>query len=162
MSTTPPASNAEFRARFARHFVFADPDVTDDQTKVMDSDIANAMNVALTVHNDELWDGTDEEKPAFLLLSAHFLALDLQAAGGLQAAGLGMGQASAGRGIVASRSVGNVSVNYQLPESLAGNPIFSQFMETNYGKMFLQMAVPRAIARVEVVGGWHESDTQGD
>src|SRR5262245_56887839 len=147
-----PASIADFKARFDRDFVF---DTTTDA--VRDVDITDALNDASSTFNDGLWASGTEIITAFLFLAAHNLVLNLQAAGGLFAVNLGRGVKSKGSGPISAKSVGSVSVNYALPESIVNDPQLSPYLRTEYGLRYLQMLTPRLVGNVVVVLG--ENDT---
>lgn len=159
MPATPPVTVEEFKSYFVRDFPYGPG--TD---KVMDADVDRALNEALSVFNAALW--TTEEKPvAFRYAAAHFLVRNIQAAGGLSGPGAaggpgggGSGASNQGRGPIASKSVGAVSLNYQLPPGLAESAILSQFLTTDYGIRYLQMAAPRLIGGVSVVQGPRDPD----
>ncbi|MDE2019617.1 MAG: DUF4054 domain-containing protein [Patescibacteria group bacterium] len=94
-----------------------------------------------------------EAQIGYLYLTAHLLTLSLQSAGGLGALPAYGGQGSSGGGVVQSKTVGSITVNYQLPDFVSKSPTLSQFMRTNYGQKYLQMWIPkRAGRRVMVVG----------
>ena len=152
MPTTYPATVADFKDWFSRDFVYG----TDSHAKVMDIDITKAQSQAWAVFNPTLWADAEEKKTAFLYAAAHFLALDLQAAGGLNALNASEGANSRGGGVMNSASVGGVSVGYHLPEKLANDMVLSQLMQTHYGQRYVQMLMPRLVGPAFVVGGENE------
>ena len=149
----PPAVS-DFKALFARDFVFGPA-----TSNVMDADIQNAINQTQIVFNPCLWDGTTalgtttEQNIAFLWLSAHFMSLAIQGAGGLSAINKGRGVLSQGGGATQSKGVGGVNVAYAISDDIKNSPILGQFMQTGYGQGYLQMLAPRLIANVAVVAG---------
>lgn len=151
---TPPASVANFKAQFQRDFTYG----TGYET-VKDSDIQNALNFTSSVFNPRLFDttvltgGTSEALLSYLYASAHFLVLNLQAAGGLAPGGRKQGAKSQGAGAVGSKSVGSVSLGYVWPESITNNPILFQFTRTAYGQQYLQILSTKLIGNVHVVLG---------
>lgn len=149
---TPPATVDEFKARFVRDFFY---DETPDA--VMDADITNALNDASLVFNPGLWGDALELKTAFLFISAHFLVLNIQAAGGLAGNNLGLGVESAGGGSVQSKTVGPVTINYAIAPAISENAILNQFMRTDYGQKYLQLLTPRLVGNVAVVGGFDDT-----
>lgn len=153
---TPPAVVADFKAQFTREFVYG---VTKD--KVMDADITRGLNEAMSVFNSGLWADDDERKTVFLYASAHFMVLNLQAAGGLFIQGLGLGVQSRGTGVIQSKSVGQVTIAYVLPESLTGDAILSGFMRTDFGLRYLQVLVPRLVGQCYTVEGFNENALLG-
>ncbi len=147
---TPPVDAADFKARFARDFIFD----ADTSVGVTDGDITNALNDATLIFNADLWAAGVELETAFLMLSAHFLALNIQAAGGI---GLAQGAQNAGGAAINSRSVGSVSVGYDLPEKWKNSSIAAPFLRTDYGMRYFQMAAPRLVGNVAIAAGWNDT-----
>src|ERR1700757_4358462 len=113
---TPPATIADFKARFKRGFKYSDgPD------GVMDADIQQGFDLAVTLFNPCLFDAT-EQKAVFLLAAAHFVVVGIQAAGGLSpqppaaagAAGAPGASADAtensGSGVIGSKTTEKVTI----------------------------------------------------
>lgn len=146
---TQPAVIADFKAQFNRDFPYG----TGLDT-VRDADITSAFNSADLIFNAALWSQT-EVKIAYLYVAAHVLFLNLQASGGLNLNG-GQGAEAYGGGNIQQKSVGQVSVSYQLPPSLADNALLNQFMQSRYGQFYLQLLVPRLVGGGYVVGGWRD------
>lgn len=151
---TQPASIADFKANFDRDFPFGEGMET-----VRDADITKALNMADMVFNVDLWTGTAEAKIAFLYAAAHFLVLNLQTSGGLSDQ-FQAGVDSNGGGVILNKSVGQVSVAYQLPDRLANDQILYQLQRTGYGQQYLQLVTPRLVGAGYAVGGWRESDLE--
>lgn len=146
-SPQPPVTITDFKTYYTREFVYGDgPD------RVMDIDITKALNQATFMFNKDLWDAT-EISIAFLTASAHFLVLNLQSAGGLSAVNRNQGQNSHGQGVIASKSVGQISVNYTVPDFAINVPALAQFMKTDFGQLYLQMLQPRLIGGVQTMSG---------
>lgn len=149
---TPPIDEDEFKAYFVRDFVYgATPDT------VMDADITKALAQGMMVFNPAIWADDDEKKLAFQWVAAHFLVIDIQAAGGLSADNLGLGVESQGGGTIQSKGVGGVNVSLALPSSIVESPILNQFMRTDYGQKYLQMLTPRLVGNGAVVAGWNDT-----
>ncbi len=144
-----PATVADFKARFVRDFRYGSGLET-----VRDADIQSALNEARSVFNPSLWT-TDETIPAYLYASAHFLVLNLQMAGGLGSSPKGAN--NHGGGATASKSVGQVSINYAIAERFQNDPILSQFLRTDYGQRYLQMASSRLVGPGSVVCGFNDT-----
>ena len=154
MSFTVPTP-AQFQAFFTREFPYGSgPDTVTQQ------DIQRAIDEAQTLFRSSLWNSSvpagyvnSEANIAYFYLSAHLLTLSLQNSGGLGAPGLSQGALSSGGGVVSSKTVGSVTVNYQLPEFVTKSPTLSQFMRTGFGQKYVQMLAPKIPgARVQVVG----------
>ena len=147
---TPPITPADFKARFARDFLFVD----DPTAGVVDGDITNAINDATLIFNPAMWSGSVELNTAFLMLTAHFLALNVQASGGI---GLQAGLENAGGGPIESKSVGPISVTMSFPERWKNSPVLSPFLRTDYGIRYAQMAAPRLAGNIGVVAGFNDA-----
>jgi len=145
---TPPVTLTEFKARFTRDFVYG---TTAD--KVMDADVTNALNDATLVFNEGLFADTLEIKTAFLFAAAHFLVLNVQAAGGLSAVNRGRGVKSRGGGAIQNKAVDGVSVGFAVSPFVTDSPILSQFLRTDYGQKYLALVTPRLVGNVAVVSG---------
>ncbi len=149
-----PPSVADFKAQFTREFVYGA-----SLDKVQDNDIQRAINEASIAFNPGLWDGatplgsTTELNIVYLYLSAHFMTLNIQGAGGLSSVNRGRGVKSAGGGTIQSKSVGSVSVTYVIPEDIQNSPILGQFMRTDFGQKYLTLLTPRLVGNVALVSG---------
>ena len=111
--------------------------------KVGDLDINHAFAEACTTFNTSLFGDDDQMVLAYLYLTAHYLVNDLNAGGA----------GSAGGGIVNSRSVGNVSESYTIPEWQVKSPIFSFYTKSSYGLKYLNMVMPRIKGNVVSIAG---------
>lgn len=141
-----PITVEDFKTRFDRDFLFG---TTIDT--VRDQDIEVAFSQGTMNFNEGLFD-SDEIEEAFSLISAHCLVKLVTAGGGLKSSA-GGGIKSSGSGAVASKSAGPLSVSYSLPGSLVNDPILSDLMTTGYGKMYLQILIPRLIGNVVSIKG---------
>ena len=151
----PPATVAQFKARFARDFKY-----TTGTEGVQDNDIASAFTDAVSLFNGKLWDttaqasGWSDQQNAFMLLAAHFLVVNIETAGGLTAEkDAGEGATNVGEGVVQSKSVGGVTESYAFPKYITEDAILSQFLRTQYGIRYAQMLAGRITAPGFVVLG---------
>ena len=144
---TPPVTVADFKARFPE-FPYGTASGT-----VTDGMITNALNDACSMFNVALWNTGIELNTMFLFLAAHCLAQNVQAGGGL---GLTLGAQNAGGAPINSRSVGSVSVGYQLPDKWVNDPTISPFLMTTYGIRYVQAAYPRMRGNMAVIGGFSD------
>lgn len=110
---------------------------------VSDLDITNAYAEACTAFNASLFGDEDGIKLGYLYLSAHYLVNDLNA-GGLE---------SASSNLVNSRSVGNVSESYSIPQWQLDDPVFAFYAKSSYGSKYLNMMLPRLRGNMAVVCG---------
>lgn len=148
-----PPSVADFKAQFNREFVYGSSLAT-----VQDNDIQRAINEAGISFNPGLWDSsplgsTTEQTIVYLYVSAHFMTLNIQGAGGLSSVNRGRGVKSSGGGTIQTKSVGSVSVGYVIPEDISGSPILGQFMRTDFGQKYLTLLWPRLVGNVGIVSG---------
>ena len=149
----PPAVS-DFKLQFVREFVYGP-----SPAAVMDADIQRAINEAGITFNPGLWDGqtalgsTTELNIVYLYVSAHYLTLNVQGAGGLSAVNFGRGVKSSGGGTIESKSIGSVSITYAIPDHIKNEPILSQFMRTDFGQKYLCLLTPRLVGNVAVVSG---------
>ncbi len=111
---------------------------------ISDLDINNAFTEACITFNDALFTSDANLKLGFLYLSAHYLVHDLNANGVS-----GTGQV----GIVNSRSVGNVSEGFSIPQAYLDNPIYSFYVGSTYGLKYLNMVLPRLAGNVVAIDG---------
>lgn len=160
MSSTPPATVADFKATFKRGFKYGDgPD------GVMDADIAQGIARALPVFNCQLFNAADG-KTAFLLAVAHFVVVGIQAAGGLYpqfpgAAGAeGAPGASAdatknsGSGVIGTKTSEKISITYAgLDELMRRYPTLAPFRQTDFGAQYALLVAPRLMGRIALVPG---------
>lgn len=109
---------------------------------VQDADINKAFDEACASFNSSLY-LTQTIKMAWLYLTAHFLVVDLRA----------NGVSSDSFTLSNSKSVGNVSESYTIPQWILDNPLYSYYSKTSYGSKFLNMTIPNLIGNVSSVYG---------
>lgn len=113
---------------------------------VQDSDIEAAFAEAKVTFNQGLFGDDAEIRLGYLYLTAHFLVNDLKTSrGGIFAASVA--------GLMTSRSVGNVSEGYSVPEAYMKDPTLSFYAQSAYGMKYLAMVVPRLRGNMVVVRG---------
>ena len=148
---TPPATLADFKTFFVRDFVCGDgPDT------VMDADLNRAMTQAMTVYNPALFSKADGWV-AFLNLTAHYVRINIQAVGGLQAKPEGLGIENQAEQLRTGAGAAGFSQSYvQPPARVLSNPIFMGLWVTTYGQNYVNMALLR------LVGVMGTADNAGD
>ncbi len=149
-----PVTEQQFTDYFDRDFDFGL-----GMENVRPKDIRKAFAEAWANYNPCLW-GDDSATVSFLYLSAHYLVLNIQAAGGLGRKKKGV--RAGGRGAVGNKSIGGISVGYQLPAEIVDSPILSHFLQTEYGQKYLSLLAPRLVGGVTAVEGPREPDTSPD
>lgn len=104
------------------------------QDYVTDADITRAMSQAYINANYD-FGSTDEERiMIYLHLIAFYLVMDWQNAA--------MGVNSGYSGLVASKSVGDVSESYNFPQWMINSPLYSLFSSNGYGMKYLSLIIP--------------------
>lgn len=149
---TPPVTTAAFKAAYglpqARDFRFGAGADT-----VMDSDVARAFTDALQIYNPTLF-GVPGNQSAFMYLVAHFLRVNIQAVGGLQAAPEGLGVENQGEQVLTGAGVSGVTQQFvEPPDRVKRNPIFLQLWGTTYGQKYVGMALLKTTGAVMAVDG---------
>ena len=113
--------------------VSADGDPT-DRKRVRDLDIARAQQAALINSNQSLWPDQATWNYVMNLLAAHYLCRNfLQSAQGLG------GQ---GEWLHASKSVGDISAGFDIPERIKKSAILAPISKTSYGMQYLELLMP--------------------
>lgn len=103
---------------------------------IQDEDIEKAIDEAELNFNKDLFDGCPDRRIALLYLTAFYLVIDIK--NGM--AGISSNGYAA---FTASKSVGNVSESYGLPQSIVSNPNYALYLDNGYGKKYLTYIVPR-------------------
>lgn len=129
-----------FKDYFMRDFPYGS--TTDD---VMDSDIVKAETQASIFINQCLFGNQGIYDIGFLLLSAHFLVMNLRASS--------QGVSGKYTWLQTGRSVGSVSESIAIPERIESNPEFAMLSQTNYGASFLFMVLPQLSGNMVAVFG---------
>lgn len=124
-------SVADFQAYFYRDFPYG----TGIEENVIDQDIAKAFQQANVNINQGLFPDQATYTMAYLYLSAHYLVFDLR----MSSQGLN-GQYSF---LEQSKSVGQVSQSFAIPQRILDDPYFSMLTQTNYGAKYLQLILPQ-------------------
>lgn len=140
MAYTNPSVD-DFKNYFVRDFPYG----TDPDLAVLDQDIASSfMNVNFNI-NSCLFPNQGDYTLGYLLLSAHFLVMNLR----MSSQGIN-GQFNF---IQASKSGGPVSEAFNIPQMIMDNPLFAMYTKTNYGAMFLQMVYPQLAGQMYIAYG---------
>lgn len=135
-------SIGDFKSYFFRDFPYT---ADGDLTGVTDADITNAMQLSTVNFNECLFGDQQTYGVAFLLLSAHFLVMNLRASS--------QGIAGQFDWLQSSKSAGSVSEGLSIPQRILDNPEFALLSKTNYGVQFLMMVLPQLAGQMMVVCG---------
>ena len=111
---------------------------------ILDADIDKAFGEAQQVFNQALYGTDDNIQRAYLYLTAHYLVVDIRAS---------QGAFEAGAGTMASRSVGSVSENYQVPQQWLDDVIMFPYTTTHYGIKWLSFTTPHLIGNFGIARG---------
>lgn len=111
-----------------------------DLNLVRDDDVQQAQADASFNVNQELFDSQPAWNRAFNYLTAHYLVEKLLAAG--------EGLASQYNWLTASKSVGDVSESFVIPDRIKDDPMLAAFSKTRYGAIYLSVISPLLIGNV--------------
>jgi hypothetical protein len=142
VSYTPPTV-ADFKSRFDRDFAYSATE--GDLTKVRVKDIDLAFVQAAANFNEALFASQATYQESFLLLSAHFLVVNITASS--------QGHGGGSQWTTQSKSVGNVEESFAIPPRIARSPFLSQLSKTSYGMTYLQIILPLLCGNVALVAG---------
>ncbi len=123
-------SVADFKAYFYRDFPYG----TDMDTDVLDQDITKCFQQTNFNINQALFSDQSSYTVGYLLLAAHYLVVDLR----MSSQGLN-GQYSF---LEQSKSVGQVSQSFAIPQRIQDDPYMAMLMKTNYGAKYLELILP--------------------
>lgn len=137
---------ADFVSYFNRDFPYG----TDPSTSVLDTDIAKAYGQVNFAINQGLFTKQENYTLGYLWLAAHWLVVDLRASS----------QGISGRynWLEASKSVGNVSSSYSIPQRILDNPTFAMLSQTQYGAKYLQLLLPALAGQIFIAPGHTGAD----
>lgn len=130
-----------FREYFSRDFPYG----TDPDTSVTDADIAKAYGQVNFAINQGLFSKQENYTLGYLWLAAHWLVVDLRASS----------QGISGRynWLETSKSVGNVSASYSIPQRILDNPLWAMYSQTSYGAKYLQLLLPGLTGQIFIARG---------
>ncbi len=143
MFTTPTV--AAFKSRFVRDFNYAPETDQSNLQYVLDADITNAYNLALLNFNPGLYGTEAQSTEVFMWLSAFYLVFSIQTS----SAGL----SSQSNFPISSKSVGGVSISFNIPEVYMKDPVLSQYTQNGYGMMYLNLVMQYMVGNVRIAPG---------
>lgn len=112
-----------------------------DTTKVTDYDIVTGFNAATQFNlNASLFTSQYAYSYAINLLSAHYMILNLQAGN--------TGIFGKAEWLTSSKTVGNVTEGYVIPDRVMKSPFLSKLSKTTYGAQFLELVSPLLIGNI--------------
>lgn len=110
------------------------PTAGDIHDYVTDDDIARAMSQADVNVNYNFGSNDEERITIYLHLIAFYLVLDWHNSS--------VGVYSGNTGLVASKSVGDVSESYNFPQWMINSPLYGLFSSNGYGMKYLSLILP--------------------
>lgn len=140
MSYTKP-TESEFKTYFARDFPFG----ADISTDILDSDITKAFGVTNITIPEEIFPSQEFYTIGYMYLSAHNLVQTISSSS----------QGISGRYEwgMNSKSVGSISVSYNIPPNILSNPAYSFLTKTTYGAKYLELIYPFLVGPFSTVEG---------
>lgn len=112
---------------------------------IVDDDIERAFVEAKGNFNEEIFETCELKTLMFYYLTAHYLCMDWRNATN----SLGTSTTFSAQ----SKSVGNVSVSYAIPQRYLNNPFMLYLSQTGFGNKYASYLIPRMTARCMVVHG---------
>lgn len=134
-------SVSDFQNYFIRDFPYG----IDPNTCVLDSDISKAFGQVNFNINQALFSNQEQYIIAYLLLSAHYLVVDLR----MSSQGIN-GQFG---WLEQSKSVGNVNQAFAIPQRILDNPYLAMLTKTNYGSKYLELLLPQLAGQIFITYG---------
>ncbi len=121
----------QFQQYFSRDFPYG----SDPATNVTINDINNAFLSVNVNINPDLFSNQQNYTLGYLLLSAHFLVMNLRTSS--------QGINGQFNFLQASKGVGALNESFSIPQRILDNPLWSMYTKTNYGAQFLQIVLPQ-------------------
>lgn len=134
-------SVADFKSFFNRDFPYG----TDPETQVLDSDITKAFTMTNVNMNQGLFGYQTSYNIGYLLLSAHYLVMNLRASS--------QGINGQFNFLESSKGVGSVSEAFAIPQRVLDNPDWAILCKTNYGAQFIQLVLPQLAGNMFIARG---------
>ncbi len=134
-------SVADFKAFFSRDFPYG----TDPDTTILDVDISKAFQFVNINMNEALFGDQSSYNVGYLLLSAHYLVMNIRASS--------QGINGQFNFLQQSKSVGSISEAFGIPQRILDNADWSILCKTNYGAQFIQLVLPQLAGQMYTVYG---------
>lgn len=131
----------DFKNQFVRDFPYG----TDPNVAILDSDISSAFQFTNINFNPDFWGDQGSYTLGYLLLSAHYLCMNIRAS----SQGLN-GQFNFTQ---QSKNVGSVAEAFGIPQRILDNPDWAMLCKTNYGAQYLQLLLPQLTGQIYSVHG---------
>lgn len=132
---------SDFQNQFVRDFPYG----TDPKVSVLASDIATAFQAVNMTINPSMWQDQGSYTYGYLLLTAHFLVLNLRASS--------QGLNGQWNWLQNTKSVASISEGFEIPDRVKQNPDFMQYYKTNYGAQYMNLLWPQIGGAIFTVFG---------
>lgn len=140
MAFTNP-SVTDFKNQFVRDFPYG----LDASTSILDADITSAFQFTNINFNPGFWADQASYTLGYLLLSAHYLVMNLRAS----SQGIN-GQFNFTQ---QSKNAAAVAEAFAIPQRILDNPDWAMLCKTNYGAQYLQLLLPQLSGQIYFVPG---------
>lgn len=134
-------SVADFQNFFTRDFPYG----TDPNVAILDSDISKAFVFTNINFTQALWADQGSYTTGYLLLSAHYLVMNIRASS--------QGINGQFNFLQNSKSAAAISEAFGIPQRILDNPDWSMLCKTNYGAQYLQLVLPQLAGQIYTVAG---------
>lgn len=112
---------------------------------INDSDIEKAFGQGKINFNIDLFPDLESLKIAYLYICAFYLVYDIQASS--------LGLSSSFKGFVTSKSVGDVSESYAIPDWMMNSPILGLYADNHWGRKYLSILAPYLVGNIILSAG---------
>lgn len=129
-------SVADFQSFFTRDFPYG----TDPNVAVLDSDITKAFLFVNVNMNEALFADQGSYNVGYLLLSAHYLVMNLRSSS--------QGINGQFNFLQSGKSAGAISESFAIPQRILDNPDWAILCKTNYGAQFIQLVLPQLSGQI--------------
>lgn len=136
MFNTPTVQ--DFKNQFFRDFPYGG--TNGDLTTVQDQDITRAIENAGINFSEALFANQSTFSNGYLLLTAHFLVLNLRASS--------QGMNGKFPWLQSGKGVGSVNESFAIPQRILDNPEYAMLASTNYGAQFLFLVLPQLTGQI--------------
>lgn len=134
-------SVSEFKSFFNRDFPYG----TDIETSILDDDISKAFTFVNVNMNPALFGDQGSYNVGYLLLSAHYLVMNIRASS--------QGINGQFNFLQQSKNAAAVAESFAIPQRILDNPDWAILCKTNYGAQFIQLVLPQLSGQIFNVYG---------
>jgi len=136
----PPFTAEDFKRIYPFFFTVPDPEIVGDESKPLIPMEVVEMYIEFAHSSVRKWRWRDSWKVGISLFVAHFIELYMRVMVDPGCDAADVVNAGQTKGLVASKSVGGVSVSYNFEQALQGLEEWGEFLSTEYGAQFATLA----------------------